>query len=178
MKFKFTGGFNLLELMITLAVFAIIAGISLPSFLDLINRIQFDSYSNNFRNSIRLANSESVKRGVSITMCTSNSDSSDCSGNAGWENGWLIKETVTVSGRDPIVMIHEPLQDTFSLRGDSSNNTTQFTFSASGLNSGTGNFVLCRNRSVDENSKLVTLNQFGKTKLKGTDSVTIRSCQA
>jgi type IV fimbrial biogenesis protein FimT len=85
-------GFTLIELMITLAVMAILLGIAAPSFNNVVLSNKLSSYANNLVASANLARSEAIKRNSAITLCAS-SNGTSCAASGGWEQGWVIKTT-------------------------------------------------------------------------------------
>lgn len=102
-------GFTLIELMVTISVLAILLGIAVPSFKDVLLGSTLTSHANNLIAAINLARGEALKRNVSVTLCAS-SDGSTCAGSGGWEQGWIIKCKTTdhlscdASGPDWIVV--------------------------------------------------------------------------
>lgn len=62
------GGFTLLELMLTVTVLAVLVGIAVPSFVDLVNRNSVTSASNDLLASILRARSEAVKSEVRVNI--------------------------------------------------------------------------------------------------------------
>lgn len=83
-------GFTLIELMITIAVMAILLGVAVPSFNDAVLGSKLGSYANNFVASVNMARSEAIKRNVKIMLCAS-SDGTNCTASGGWEYGWVVK---------------------------------------------------------------------------------------
>lgn len=83
------GGFTLIELMVTLAVAAILLSASAPSFVTLIDNNRAASAANDVLASLQFARSEAVKRAADVSLCTS-SDGAGCIGGTDWKDGWII----------------------------------------------------------------------------------------
>lgn len=83
-------GFTLVELMVTVAVLAILTTIAVPGFRDTIRRNRVSAASNALFADLHYARAEAINRGQLVSLCPS-SDGSNCSadGNA-WEAGWLV----------------------------------------------------------------------------------------
>ena len=81
-------GFTVIELMITVAVIAVLATIAAPSLRDLVKNARMTSLANDFMTDLNIARSEAVKRGVRTAMCTSN-NGTNCTGTP-WNQGWII----------------------------------------------------------------------------------------
>jgi prepilin-type N-terminal cleavage/methylation domain-containing protein len=64
-------GFTLLELMVVLAIIAILVTLAAPSFTRLIQSTTVSSNVNNFLADMRYARSESTRRGGQVVMCRS-----------------------------------------------------------------------------------------------------------
>lgn len=83
--------FTLLELMVTIAVLAILAGIALPSFMGTIRRNNLSTYTNELVASIALARSEAIRSTHGATLCAANATHNGCAAAADWNsNGWLV----------------------------------------------------------------------------------------
>jgi type IV fimbrial biogenesis protein FimT len=81
-------GFTIMELMITVAVLAILMGIAVPSFSEMIRQNRLATQTNDLLTATNFARSEAVKRGSRVTLCPANGN--DCSGNSQWSGGWLV----------------------------------------------------------------------------------------
>ena len=73
-------GFTLVELMVTLAVMAILMGIAAPAFVDFVRAVRASSTVSALNSALSLARSEAVKRNVRA-----------CVYSAEWSAGWSVR---------------------------------------------------------------------------------------
>lgn len=90
-------GFTLIELMIVVALMAILMALAGPSFTKLMNSNRLQTMADNFYTSVVLARSEALTRNVPVIMCKS-SNGSTCVTTGDWEQGWIVFEDTDVSG--------------------------------------------------------------------------------
>ena len=84
-----SGGVSLVEVIVTVAILAIIAAVGIPAFNNVILTNRLAAASNELVGSLQLARSEAIRRGARVVVCASSTGSS-CSG--GWSNGWIVFE--------------------------------------------------------------------------------------
>jgi type IV fimbrial biogenesis protein FimT len=82
-------GFTLVELLVTIAVVAILSAIALPSFTHMIQRNEVSSASNRLLADLGYARSEAATRGTYVSVCPSD-DGTSCADGAAWESGWIV----------------------------------------------------------------------------------------
>lgn len=80
-------GFTLVELMVTIAIVAILSAIALPSFSNSIRNNRLATTTNEFIAAVSLARSEAVKSNRGARVCAS-SDGATCGTN--WSDGWIV----------------------------------------------------------------------------------------
>ncbi|HKU15852.1 MAG TPA: GspH/FimT family pseudopilin [Steroidobacteraceae bacterium] len=84
-------GFSIIELVVTLTVGAILLGIAVPSFTEIIRQNRIANQTNEFMVTLAMARSEAVKRGGRVSVCSSNAQQTACApGATNWANGWLL----------------------------------------------------------------------------------------
>ena len=104
MKKQHVGGFTLTELMFVLAIVGIGFAIGAPSFSGLVKRNRISASVNEIITGFQLARSEAAKRGVSVTICPTNSKADDpdntvdCENNGSWDKGVIVFVDENASG--------------------------------------------------------------------------------
>lgn len=84
-------GFTLLELMIVITVLALVLGIGVPAYRDLVLNNRQAAAVNELVTALQLARSEAITRNVAapavVSVCAS-SNGTGCTGN--WSDGWIV----------------------------------------------------------------------------------------
>lgn len=83
-------GFTLYELMITVAVAAIILSFGVPSFTTFMANNRATTHANELVTALNLARSEATRRGMAVTVCSSTNNST-CNGDTDWSTGWVVR---------------------------------------------------------------------------------------
>lgn len=84
-------GFTLIEMLMTIAVAAILLVIAVPSFRYVTNSNRIASEINGLLGDLQFARAEAIKDGQTVTVCvSSNSTTCDGVGTTTWQNGWIV----------------------------------------------------------------------------------------
>lgn len=87
---RYSRGFTLIELMVTIAVLAIVVSIAAPSFSKMLQDNRVLSVSSELQGALQLSRSEAVKRGQNVTLCRRDDAGTACADGTDWGNGWVI----------------------------------------------------------------------------------------
>ncbi len=101
-------GFGLVELIVTIAIAAILAAIALPSFRELMVRMNTTAITNDLVGALNTARVEAVKRGIPVAVVS----------NGNWTDGWEIKaDTARDGSYGTMIMQHPAVPNTYSILG-------------------------------------------------------------
>lgn len=168
---KHCAGFTIIELMLTIAVAAVILALGVPSFQSLMERNQLTTNINRFISSLALARSEAIKRNQRVVVCPS-SNGTDCNNAGGYDNGWIIfvdanaNDTREVDDEE-LLWQSEEIPAGMTMRGTNSYNTA-IPYVASGRLASSapinGSVRLCKDNHTNK-AKMITIIQSGRVRL-------------
>lgn len=173
-KHKYLKGFTIIELMLTIAVAAVILTLGVPSFQGLMERNQLTTNINRFISSLALARSEAIKRNQRVVVCPS-SDGDTCSNAGGYDNGWIIfvdaDNNNSRDGGEELIWEGESIPTNMTLRGTNGGYNTAIPYIPSGrLAVGVnGSVRLCKDNQTDK-ARAITLIRSGRVRLAELDS--------
>ncbi|HCB11957.1 MAG TPA: hypothetical protein DEP36_00055 [Gammaproteobacteria bacterium] len=144
-------GFTLIELMITVAIAAVLLTIGVPAFTKLMIKNQLSGEIQTLQGTIAFARSEAIKRGTYVSICKSN-DQSTCSGN--WSDGWIVfenrdddapavRDDIGGANEEPLLRVFQALPSGYTLNANSSF-TNFVTYDRLGMANNNGTFVFCK----------------------------------
>lgn len=84
-----SNGFTLIELMVTIAILAVLTVLAIPSFQAMIAASRLTTVSNDFLATLSQARSNAVRIGKRVTVCMS-ANGTQCTTTGNWEQGWIV----------------------------------------------------------------------------------------
>lgn len=180
-------GFTMVELMVVVAIIAILTTLAAPSFKQLIQSNTISNAANTFLADTRYARSESIKRGSRVIMCRSDApeaanpvcDSGSGPGGNGWVSGWIVfvdangdstRNASSTAETDPLLRIQSPISTINSIIETSSPAKNKFQFTATGrlyLSSATSLQFGGNPEFSNEVQRMVCVNVGGRARIAG-----------
>jgi type IV fimbrial biogenesis protein FimT len=170
-------GMSIIELMLSVAILALIAAVATPSFTGIIQNSRIRSQSSDLMANLAIARAEAAKRGVRVTLCTSTTYSATpptctAGGATGWNLGYIVFADTNANGAfdaaaDVLITVAEPLagNNTLSSSGFAAPASADvFQFRPSGstnLPAAGGSFKLCDSRAGNF-GRLISISVTGR----------------
>ncbi|WP_285164690.1 GspH/FimT family pseudopilin [Shewanella goraebulensis] len=157
-------GFTLVELMVTVAVAAILLTVGVPSLTSLYEGHRANSNISKIHSSIQFARSQAVSYGSRVSVCPFNGTSCDTNWTKGFsvfiDNGTLGTLDTTNGIQDTILRT----VDSFDSEDFITSSLSRYTFNADGLMnlSQTGNIIYCPGEKTNPDSKGFTIGVSGR----------------
>ncbi|PKO60936.1 MAG: type IV fimbrial biogenesis protein FimT [Betaproteobacteria bacterium HGW-Betaproteobacteria-18] len=121
-KRSVSAGFTLIELMVVLAVAAILQTLAAPALSGMVNSMRLTAAVNSLFTSLLLARSEAIKRNARAVVCKSASGDA-CIATGGWEQGWIVFHDANNNAKrdagEVIVSHQQAMQPPVRLNGNS-----------------------------------------------------------
>jgi type IV fimbrial biogenesis protein FimT len=163
-------GFTLIELMVTLAIMAVLMKVAAPGMQTLYKSSRVQTEVSQFIGDIQFAKAEAIKRGQPVTMCPS-SDGNTCLalGTTTWGSGWIVFNDVNGNGVLTAGVDNRLRQRAPFRGGDTltpSNNVDRITFNREGFSTTPSTstiFKLHTSDSLSTATRCVTLEFAGRT---------------
>lgn len=181
-------GFTLIEMLVTLTIAAVLLMTAVPGAADLLRRNRLATQVNQVTSALMLARTESLKRGVRVTVCqTADASASTPACSAGssddWSSGWIVfadhvgeagNAAGVVDGNDEAIRVFEALPS--SVLNADTTLTRAVYFRPDGMAGGiddsggeatiAGGFLLCSQGS----GRTIALNAAGRTRIEEVPS--------
>jgi type IV fimbrial biogenesis protein FimT len=159
-----THGFTLYELLITLLLIALLAGIGLPELGKMAARNRISTEVNALFHAIHLARKESIMRRQVVSVCPSE-NGLQCTPGRDWSSGWIMfnnrdkDEPPRIDAGEPVLQVHtvaENIRITANRRG--------FTLRATQKRATNGTLVVC-DAALRAPSKALVVSYTGRPRV-------------
>ena len=139
-------GFTLVELLVTLTVLALLAGLGVPAFGHFMLEARMTSQVNQLVHGIHLARAQALQRGREVVLCPS-SDGRQCTPGQPWNGGYIVfvnsdhDHPPQADEGEPVLQVGPAFTN-----GRISANRNAFVFRPAGRRSVNGTLTLCDRR--------------------------------
>src|SRR5574343_132512 len=167
-------GFTLVELMVSLAILAIISAIAVPNFNNFIQHTQMTSWTNDLISDLVLARSEAAKRGSAVSVCAS-ANGTSCGGS--WADGRIVFSDSggpnrnvgdgTLNGNDTLIRSSKKTGTSTTVTASGFTNSGFVSFGPTGSasiasNVTPGTFKICDN-NPGNHGRQISISAMGRT---------------
>ena len=149
-------GFTLLELLVTIAVAAILLAIAIPSYRSVVQRNAMAATVNDLVGDLNYARSQAVTRGRRVYVCKSSGNAS-CAGGGDWSQGWIVyapEPDNDTPKRDNILRVRSALEGQIVITGNNNVESRVF-FDSNGFAMGSIGTLTATAESTTQNTEVV-----------------------
>jgi type IV fimbrial biogenesis protein FimT len=180
-------GLTMVELLVTVAIAAILATLAAPSFNDFLVRNRSSAMANEFTASVLRARNEAVSRNTCVVICRSTTQGNalpacDTSA-ADWRVGWIVftdptcAAVLTPAVATNMVSVSGPFDGKFSfLKRGADEHRVMFSASGNARPADAGRFDLRHAASTRSSNRSICLNAVGRTRVVPWQSDTVATC--
>lgn len=145
-------GFTLIEILVVVAIMAIVTVLAVPSMQTFLENSQVRSASNTMLSGLIYARNEATKLGHDVVLCISNASGTACSNsNRGYANGYIVFGDKPNGGNagngildstERVLLYQEALPTGYTLTSNKSPTSSSIRYSATGEIKGASGFTL------------------------------------
>ncbi len=166
-------GFTLMELMVAMALLAIIATLAVPAMGDFIQRNRLSSQVNGLVASLSMARNHAVTRRREVVVCKQ-SGSELCDSSAEWQQGWVVFTDLNRDRQrqadEPLLQAHGPLDSPTSVDFRAFGSSTYIVYYPNGIpRSSNGSFTFCAGTN-SSTARVLIMSKTGRLRVSNTYS--------
>ena len=162
----YSEGFTLGELLVVLALFALLTAQLLPDLSTVTDSNRLYTVANEFSQQLQLARNSAIQRNRKVTLCKS-ADSTQCSTSVEWEDGWILFENIdgdgNVDSSDTVLQSHSPLPIGMTLRGVG-NFKNRITYKPTGDSTSFSRMVFCNDGTLTD-AQVIYISSTGRIRI-------------
>lgn len=169
-------GFTLIELVMAVAIMAILTTIAAPHLRDVVMNMRLTGQANDLLGALILARSEATKRDVRVTVCArrlnpGKSGLNVCTNGSQWANGWAVVVDADGNGQmdsttRPLTVV-QPLSGSNTVRNDGPGPKGTIIYTPTGINdSGPSTFFICDSRGKGRAVTVVATGRASVTRIE------------
>lgn len=168
-------GFTLLELITTLAVFAIITSTGIPALQAFMSTNRLAVHINSFAGAMAFTRSEAIKRNQHVVICKSDNQHT-CNNKTQWHAGWIIYEDINRNRKrdddETLLQVQSRFSGGLTLEYRAFGSRNYVTYRPSGYTLTNGTFIFCDPRRPDAAKALILVKsgRLRKSKLASNGS--------
>jgi type IV fimbrial biogenesis protein FimT len=170
-------GYTLLELLVALAIIAILGTMMGPNMLSVVDRNRKAAALSDTFGMLSMARSEAVNQQATVALCPT-TDQATCNG-SDWEDGWLLfvddgsgtggtANDGNINGTEALLRVGQPASGVITIRSRNFSDAGAISFDLDGMAEERGTIVICDDNGHTEASAVV-LNFSGQPRLAGDD---------
>jgi len=160
-----TRGFTLVEILVTLAIAAVLMTVGLPAFNGFIVQQRLTSEANGFAGAVAFARSESTRRGATVSLqAVGNNNDNE------WGEGYCVVVGNPGDCADPLRIFDPADQATMDAQG-ALNGVETLSFNARGLFTlgNTGQIDLCSDDTLEDPGRQLDISVIGRLNISSLD---------
>lgn len=167
-------GFTMVELLMALAISAILLMVAVPSFQGAVLSSQLRTAANNLLVASVAARSEAIKRNAVVELCPS-ANGSTCGG--AWEGGWIVSclssdNTTCAAGGTSRLVLHAEGSAGPGIKVIAQGGATSLSFQPSGAAATAQTFKICRQNPLGGQERVLVLTGTGRGSITRTTTGT------
>ena len=158
-------GFTLFELLVALAIAALLVTVGVPNMRAMIMDNRIISEANHFVATINAARSSAVRYQRPAIVCSTSNYSAavpTCSGSTDWSDGWMVwvdKNLDAATTADEVIVVSPPVSGSVTMTSGSAN---RFSYDSRGFGTAAADAIsFCDDRS-GETGRVIRVNAAGR----------------